>query len=306
MKKLIAIITVLITIFSLSSSVFAEAPFNDVPVGTRNFTAISALKDLGLVDGYDDGCFRPYTKINRAEALKIITLATGIFDEKELAEMEIPPGKVMEDVPSSAWYAKYVKAALDKGIINGYEDGTFRPNDSIGLLEALKIYLESVGNLEYPELNEDSVFADTSHEDWYSEYIAFAKMNTLLYVNNDDEINPEQLIDRSYLAEIIYRMEGINKGNQFGKASYYGDGFNGRGTANGEVFDNTALTAAHRTLAFDTMVKVTNLANGESIEVRINDRGPYGPGRVIDLSAAAFEEIGALSAGIIYVKVETL
>ncbi|WP_026770140.1 septal ring lytic transglycosylase RlpA family protein [Asinibacterium sp. OR53] len=89
-----------------------------------------------------------------------------------------------------------------------------------------------------------------------------------------------------------------------GMASYYGvnDGFNGRKTANGEIFNTYRLTAAHKTLPFGTVVKVTNLSNGESVKVRINDRGPYIKGRIIDLSAKAAEKIDMTSKGIAQVK----
>lgn len=83
-----------------------------------------------------------------------------------------------------------------------------------------------------------------------------------------------------------------------GMASWYGPGFHGRRTANGERFNQNALTAAHKTLPFGTKVKVTNLRNGESVVVRINDRGPYAHGRVIDLSAAAARVIGIKSSGV--------
>jgi rare lipoprotein A len=82
-----------------------------------------------------------------------------------------------------------------------------------------------------------------------------------------------------------------------GIASYYADEFNGRPTANGEQFDMYALTAAHRTLPFNTIVRVTNTENGLSVEVRINDRGPFKDDRVIDLSLAAAQRIGLISKG---------
>ncbi len=78
---------------------------------------------------------------------------------------------------------------------------------------------------------------------------------------------------------------------QAGVASWYGGAFNGRLTADGEVYDMSKLTAAHKTLPFDTLVKVTNLLNGKSVLVRVNDRGPYVEGRIIDLSRAAAEAI---------------
>ena len=76
-------------------------------------------------------------------------------------------------------------------------------------------------------------------------------------------------------------------GVQVGVASWYGPGFHGRRTANGEIYDQYELTAAHRTLPLGTRAMVTNLDNGRSVEVRINDRGPFVDGRVIDLSYGA-------------------
>ena len=91
-----------------------------------------------------------------------------------------------------------------------------------------------------------------------------------------------------------------------GTASYYGRRFNGRRTASGEAFDMHAMTAAHRTLPFGTMVRVTNLANDRSVVVRINDRGPVSRSRLIDLSRAAAEEIGLISRGHGTVRLELI
>jgi len=83
-----------------------------------------------------------------------------------------------------------------------------------------------------------------------------------------------------------------------GYASWYGGKFNGRYTASGEIYDMNKLTAAHKTLPFGTYVKVINIDNGKSVIVKINDRGPFVKGRVIDLSRAGAEEIGMLKNGI--------
>jgi len=93
---------------------------------------------------------------------------------------------------------------------------------------------------------------------------------------------------------------------QEGIASWYGGKFQGRTTANGEIFDTNKFTAAHKTLAFGTMVKVTNLENGSTTIVRINDRGPFIPGRIIDLSRAAAMEIGMTGMGIARVRIEEM
>lgn len=89
-------------------------------------------------------------------------------------------------------------------------------------------------------------------------------------------------------------------------ASFYAAKFQGRRTASGETFNNSAMTAAHRSLPFGTQVKVTNVRNGRSVVVRINDRGPYAKGRIIDLSKAAAKKIGVSRSGVARVKLEVL
>jgi rare lipoprotein A len=89
-------------------------------------------------------------------------------------------------------------------------------------------------------------------------------------------------------------------------ASWYGGLFNGKRTANGEIFDTETLTACHRTLPFGTLVRVINVATGRSVVVRINDRGTMTPSRIIDLSHAAASEIGMLGAGVAKVRLEVL
>lgn len=91
---------------------------------------------------------------------------------------------------------------------------------------------------------------------------------------------------------------------QVGVASWYGPGFHGKKTANGEVYNQNEITAAHRSLPLGTRAQVTNLENGKSIEVRINDRGPYVRKRVIDLSRAAAGRLGMLAEGVVSVKIE--
>lgn len=93
---------------------------------------------------------------------------------------------------------------------------------------------------------------------------------------------------------------------QKGIASYYGYKFHGKRTASGELFNMKELTAAHKTLPFNTFVRVTNLKNKKSVIVRINDRGPYSPKRIIDVSRAAAEKIDMVQSGIIDVEIEVL
>lgn len=95
-------------------------------------------------------------------------------------------------------------------------------------------------------------------------------------------------------------------GGSSGMASWYGGRFHGRKTANGERYNMNAMTAAHKTLPFGTRVLVTNTRNGRSVQVRINDRGPFVRGRIIDLSRAAASQIGVTSSGVAPVRVSVL
>jgi rare lipoprotein A len=99
-------------------------------------------------------------------------------------------------------------------------------------------------------------------------------------------------------------VEFIDKGTM--KASWYGPGFHGQKTANGEVYDQMSYTAAHKSLKFGTLLKITNIKNNKSVVVRINDRGPYIGGRDLDLSKAAALELGFVRKGVAKIKVEEI
>lgn len=88
--------------------------------------------------------------------------------------------------------------------------------------------------------------------------------------------------------------------------SYYHDKFNGKKTASGEIFQNSKFTAAHRSLPFGTRVKLTNIKNGKSVVVKVNDRGPFHSSRSLDISKAAFEEIGSSKSGNLAVEYEVV
>ncbi len=103
---------------------------------------------------------------------------------------------------------------------------------------------------------------------------------------------------REWSGKPLLTLEGV--------ASYYADEFHGRLTSNGETYDMHGLTAAHRTFPFGTMVRVTNLQNGRVVVVRINDRGPFVEGRIIDLSLGAAKAIKSIESGTVRVRLEVL
>ncbi|MGD0438115.1 MAG: septal ring lytic transglycosylase RlpA family protein [Bryobacteraceae bacterium] len=96
------------------------------------------------------------------------------------------------------------------------------------------------------------------------------------------------------------------RSSETGLASWYGHPYHGRVAADGEIYDMEKLTAAHRTLPFGTVVRVTNVANGKTVDVRVIDRGPFVDGRIIDLSHAAAESIGSIGVGVARVRVDVL
>ncbi len=103
------------------------------------------------------------------------------------------------------------------------------------------------------------------------------------------------------------RPAKLKKGQTWrGVASYYGPKFHGRKTSNGEVFDMHRFTAAHKTLPFGTILEVTNLKNGKKCQVRINDRGPFIEGRIIDLSMGSAKKIGMINDGIAEVELKII
>ncbi len=113
----------------------------------------------------------------------------------------------------------------------------------------------------------------------------------------------------TFLLALIFLQFNLHAQNkpiakQKGKASYYADTFEGRKTANGEIFRQNKFTAAHKSLPFGTWVKVVNLDNKKAVIVRINDRGPFVKGRIIDLSKAAAKEIGNTNKGVFSVFVQ--
>ena len=136
-----------------------------------------------------------------------------------------------------------------------------------------------------------------------AENLFFCLLSVFVLFNLDAKANFKDEVQ-----EILsYGREGALRGQiWYGNASWYGPYWHGRTTSNGETFNKNKLTAAHRTLPFNTKVKVTNLKNNKSVVVRVNDRGPFKAGRIIDLSEKAADKIDAKKQGISYVKVQVL
>ena len=195
------------------------------------------------------------------------------------------------------WYMDYLATGNALGIISGHADGLMRPTDTVNRVEALKMLTLATGT-ELPE----------SEGEWFQSYLDFGSLNNLILADASGDYLPDNTLSRGELSDLLYRYaENPFTGEiEYGIASYYGDSFNGRGTASGAILDTSAHMAAHKTLPFDTWVRVTNLNTNQSIDVQILDRGPFIEGRIIDLTPASFEAIGHLGSGILNVRVEVL
>lgn len=293
-KKTKILSIILLFLISIQS---AYAVFSDIAPSHPNYEAILYLEENGVIEGYEDGTFRPDQLVNRAEALKIILLGSDIF-VPEFQEQEIFP-----DVIYGSWYAKYVMKAKNMGIVSGDDDtGMFRPGDTVNLAEAMKILLNT--NQIETESPDSDPHPDVPSDAWFAPYFGYAQSISLLDQTSSENVHPATAVNRGMLAELMYRLTLKPKGYQEGEASFYGMLFHGKTTASGETFDASGFTAAHRTLPFNTWVRVTNKENGKMVDVRVNDRGPYaGDNRIIDLSKAAFETISSLSRGVIDVSI---
>jgi rare lipoprotein A len=112
-----------------------------------------------------------------------------------------------------------------------------------------------------------------------------------------------KFIQKTLVSVALLLASAAQAGTEEGVASYYADSLDGNKTASGEVYDKSAMTAAHRTLPFGTEVRVTNLSNQKEVVVRINDRGPHAKSRVIDVSGAAAKKLGLIDSGTAKVRI---
>lgn len=181
-------------IFSLLASSFVSAleataaTFSDVGYDNGNYAAIEYLKGEGVVKGYEDGSYKPVNKINRAEFLKIVMEASGKKSEGENCYGDV----------RNAWYAGYVCAATELGLVNGYPDGYFRPEREINFAEAAKIIVNTMG------LELDESRGLEKDDEWYERYVVSLEIGSAIpgSVNSFD-----QRVTRGEMAEIIWRIK---------------------------------------------------------------------------------------------------
>lgn len=287
--------------------------FNDLNVGLRSYFPLTYFAQHKLLDGYEDNTIRPDNLITRAEAIVFAKRALIDFDSNQDFEKQTLPQAnatkpLFSDVTIDHWAAGAIQHAKENGIINGYPDGSFHPDEPINLAEATKI-LMLTEKQRFPEMTfptpetEEELFFDVWRDQYFSGYVRVGMDRDIFRFGFKNKIYPEQKMTREYFFDMTYRLLKSRDPNvHFGKGTYYSDFFEGRGTSNGETYTQNGYTAANKTLPFGTFIRTTNLKNGQSVVVRINDRGPFYTSLDVDYTSRAFGDIAAHSEGIIPIQ----
>lgn len=180
----------------------ALATFSDVPPAHENYQAINYLQKTGVIQGYDDGTFRPSQLVNRAEAIKIIMLP--LYDGfAPVAENPFP------DVPKDIWYAPYVKKAKELGIISGDGiTGNYEGSRNVNLAEFLKIITIAYGvDLTSYQNPSEILYSDvTDLNIWFISYLYYATSTNLIHADDNNNANPGKSLSRGEVAEITFRL----------------------------------------------------------------------------------------------------
>lgn len=176
------------------------ATFSDVPEGSDHYDAITYLKAKGIINGYDDGTFKPDQEVNRAEILKIILGGSNIDATTDLTSFPFP------DVSSDQWFAGWVAAAKERGIVSGNPDGTFVPDETVTKAAAMKILLlTNQVDLSNFVLTEKP-YEDVEMSDWFALYFEYAKEKNLIEGDSNGNIIPAAGMTRGEVAEMMYRL----------------------------------------------------------------------------------------------------
>ena len=189
------------------------ASFTDVPQTSSYYIPVEALKQLKIIQGYEDGTYKPEQKVNRAEALKMILKGAGYNIKQGLYSTGF------KDVPIDAWYAGYIMEGALQNIINGNPDGTFAPERTVNEAEYLKITLNSFKiDLTHHENIKNPISNDTTTTDWYIKYLSYAKTVGLIYPDINNNLYPGKELTRGDCATILYKTYLIK---QNGEAQKY-------------------------------------------------------------------------------------
>ncbi|QQR54773.1 S-layer homology domain-containing protein [Candidatus Peregrinibacteria bacterium] len=200
-------------VLSFVSAPLSYADFSDVSASNTHYAAITSLVEQDILQGYSDGTFKPDQEVNRAEALKMFLMGMGVAPQTGV-ELNF------SDVESDAWYAEWVGSAVQEGIVSGYSDGTFKPEQSVNRAEAMKMLTLAAG-LTASSPN-SSPFLDVSTDVWFASYAALAKEKNVITPQTDGLWHGEAALSRAEIAEMVYRLQVSNaEGRPYDEARHW-------------------------------------------------------------------------------------
>jgi hypothetical protein len=199
MKKIIGFL-VAVLVFQSLINVTQAALFSDVPDSHPNYTAISFLRSRSIINGYEDGTFRPDRPVSRVEFLKIVLLASG--NPVVAGDLD---RSAFSDVPMGTWYFGFVNRALALGVASGYPDGLFRPDRTVSRIEAIKMMLRS-NRITEASLSSDASYSDIEAGSWAVPYARFAQIARLFDSIPGNLLRPNEAMTRGQVAEMVYRF----------------------------------------------------------------------------------------------------
>ncbi len=230
-KRFIALLLTFVLVFGTMSSAFAAV--NEDVVDTAYEVAVAKLNAVGIMEGYPDGTFRPEGQITRAEFAKIAVLALGLNDAAEVSKANT----VFTDVDATHWAAGYINVAVDRGVLKGYPDGSYKPSNPLSNAEAITVLTRLIGL--GPVVDKEG--------NWPANYITRANMVGIL---EDVNVSSAATATRGNAAKMLVNTLTVNK---WGAAGYNSDGT----VQYGELEDKTLLT--------------DNLGINEYLKVRVED-----------------------------------
>ncbi len=205
MKKVL--LSLLAGIILVPTQASMAANLLDVERESEYFKAVDVFTSEGIIQGYDDGTFKPNQPINRAEALKIVLIAFQLENSKQ-AEI------IFNDVSDDDWFGQYVSVGVEKGIVQGYGDGSFRPGNQVNFVEALKMGLEAKG-VDTTSLEFRNVREDIGAGQWYSNMFSYGYDVNLFDSEVDGSLNPGKLMSRAEFTELMYRVRALPSNGEF-------------------------------------------------------------------------------------------
>lgn len=212
-----------------------------------------------------------------------------------------------KDVLQRDWFFEMVSYAADRGIVTGVSDTRFfEPSREVTLAEALRMLFAS-SETSVDAGNATNLPPGVSTQEWFAADLGYAISRSMVTQKSDGStFAPGAPLSRGQLALLLYRYLKVQEGATFGYASWYGDGLAKTKLTSNKEYADKFLTAAHRTLPFGTLLRVRNVSNGKSVDVVVNDRGPFVTGRIIDLSKSAFSALESTSAGVVSVEINVV